>query len=298
MKRSATVSAFGPVVVQSPKQAKTNIKCSASPSIKMWLKRSASDSESLRTDSIQSCSASVYKDISKTIVNSENEKPSDVSENGFKMKSDTDKTNVTKTLSDEKETLCDTCDTSTSKRPKLEISSKTANSATNGLKKSCKRKLVDEGSPKKSKRFRQDDENARSENKSPAKNNEDKSPLKDLSSVMNKSPEKCDKIDNTFSSPARGLLQEWSSSVYQSPTANLPNLVVDGPQRKMLCTRNESKTVDWLTQMRKEKFDSLSPASKKCLKLEEKSMSSTKSLKSVEDSPVPSVKSKVSFLTV
>lgn len=154
------------------------------------------------------------------------------------------------------------------------------------VRKSCKRKLVEESSPEKSKKQRlnsdiesdsfsvisENKENVLNENKRNSQSpinrknaDENQDPKSDLN---NKSPDKnLGENSLMFNSPARISLKEQDSNVYQSPTANLPNSVIDGPQRKVDKPDNEDgkqKSVDWLTEMRIRKLAKQSPREKKC----------------------------------
>ncbi|KAL4238891.1 hypothetical protein ACF0H5_003598 [Mactra antiquata] len=269
VKRSATVSTFGPVIVQSPKQTKTSIKSSASPSIKMWLKRSASDSATLNT------SSNVLSSLPDVKVGNKSSDKADV-KIGSSVVPDsiTDSKPVKTEISQQTGspvTICSEPGPSAAKKIKTDsCNSKNTDVHTSGVRKSCKRKLVDD-SPTKIKRCKLDEclneENVLSNDKSThdvSDTSERKmSPLKELSSELNKIPDKCDKNKNIFSSPTRGMLQQLSTSIYQSPTANLPNTVVDGPLRKVLHTPSKTKTLDWLTQMRNERKVKVSPVSEK-----------------------------------
>lgn len=227
----------------------------------------------------------------------------------------------------ENETRC-----SPLKKPKLESAEQLgALVVKDGGRKSCKRKLVHEDtSPPQTKKFRtskrESDENCnsngledevrenlelRSENSSPDKRNS-QSPkkddvLKDTKSKVNASPVKVEQSAEAFCSPARIKINTLNVDSYQSPTANLPNLVVDGPQRSVKSLQDESekkKTVDWLTEMRIQKMAGQSPRVKKnrvkfgeCVdtSVPENTVGSVLSVKVKAPSPVRGVKSITSF---
>lgn len=256
---------FGPVTEVTPKRTRTSLVSTPSPSIKMWLKRSASEPVSLCEKTIRSveqigqgCSKSQVEDDSSTSQDSKQEDSSTVLESKLEVSAEDSNANNEENVS-------------ALKRRKLE----TVSDWTNGNKpvverKSCKRKLTDidqERSPKKQKRRNSkesentNDENGiqtskRQINKSPSPKKNDEV-LKDLDSEMNKSPVKNDIKEDLSGSPVRLQVKNLCASLYQSPTANLPNLVLDGPQavqRPMVAMENKKKAVDWLTQMRIQKM--------------------------------------------
>lgn len=272
LKRSATMP-FGPVTEVTPKRARTCLVSTPSPSIKMWLKRSASEPVSLCEETSRSveqigqgCSKSQVEDGSMTSHDTTQEDSGRVLDS--KLEINAEDSNVRNEEN-----------VSVLKRRKLE----TVSDWTNGNKqvverKSCKRKLTDidqERSPKKQKRRNSkesencNDENGiqtskRQINKSPSPKKNDEV-LKDLDSEMNKSPVKNYIKEDLSGSPVRLPIRNLSGSLYQSPTANLPNLVLDGPQtvhRPMVAMENNKKAVDWLTQMRIQKMSKANPEGK------------------------------------
>lgn len=273
LKRSASTP-FGPVTAVTPKQAKTSISSSPSPSIKMWLKRSASAPSSGTLFSGKgACGGSDFNGS----IDSRLDEPV-ICSPAKTRNIETDEKTETK-LADKD------CEKPQEKDDKQGT---VGNRSTQDLsvRKSCKRKLMEECSPQKSKKQRlncdidsdsfsvkeENKENVLIENKrkstSPVKrkNPDDNQTLK--SDLNNKSPDKnLGENSLMFNSPARISLKEQDSNVYQSPTANLPNSVIDGPQRKVDKPDNEDgkqKSVDWLTEMRIQKLAKRSPREKKC----------------------------------
>lgn len=268
LKRTSSLP-FGPVTEVTPKRARTCLVASPSPSIKMWLKRSASEPtalESANTDSL----------------NNMNQEQTDLQELSATVGKGSPTENSASTQSKNRDDLKETKDRLNEsisrdlpKRRKLECQSSSSNDKM--ARKSCKRKLTDidpEGSPKKHKKQKpvhDNDENSNSN--SSVQNSLDigentytvkaKSPsprksevLRSMDSELNKSPVKED-ISNPCISPLRLQVKDWNSEVYASPTANLPNLVVDGPviTNTLSAECKKTKTVDWLTQMRIQKMN-------------------------------------------
>ena len=267
MKRSSTVP-FGPVTAVTPKQAKISIQASPSPSIKMWLKRSASAPVS-----------------NSSVSNSNQNNPFTSDSNGVERPVDNQSSNIsaitneTDSCSAAKKSKTETVDSVKENRlaenSAINEETETKDTQKTGkpiIRKSCKRKLVDDDeSPGRCKKQRVSSDTVKDFNVIKEDKENTPSPekvVKDSKCDMSKSPVMRQVVlSDMFQSPARMSLKELDSNIYQSPTANLPNLVVDGPQIKVQQTEideDKKKTVDWLTQMRIQKLARHSPQSKKC----------------------------------
>ncbi|XP_053394670.1 denticleless protein homolog [Mercenaria mercenaria] len=309
LKRSATLP-FGPVKAVTPKQSKTSISASPSPSIKMWLKRSAS------APSADTLRSSINQTVSPTADSKGQSSGAERcvgSEHSAAGPSASEEASCSPAKKQKLETLVSERDSSRDNRlaenNKAEsVKGDIQENEKPTVRKSCKRKLVDDTSPQKCKKQRvgsdMDSENfnviTEDKENSPSPQKE-KTLFKDSYSEFSDSPAKKQVVfTDAIQSPARISLKELDSNIYQSPTANLPNLVVDGPQRKNQTGMDEDKKkgVDWLTQMRIQKMAKQSPQNKKCRgKLLDKlcESSSTESSQETERSPVssPKVKSPV-----
>jgi len=249
LKRTASFP-FGPVTEVTPKRARTAIIASPSPSIKTWLKRSASEPVSFQSDS----------DKEKSVDNACKE------------------INV-ELLKGNKDLIDKTCEINSAESKRRKIEDPVVSTSEKLVKKSCKRKLTDidpDTSPKKQKKQKSihDGDKACNGLNSDVSNAENmgetkrKSPspkkseiLKNLDSELNKSPNKNLKENENCElnfSPIRLPMKNFDTNIYASPTANLPNVVSDAPlvvTQPSVIDNQKKKTVDWLTQMRIQKMN-------------------------------------------
>ncbi|KAH3847964.1 hypothetical protein DPMN_090300 [Dreissena polymorpha] len=289
LKRSATVP-FGPVTETTPKRARTSASSTPSPSIKMWLKRTASEPLSSIIEH-SSYETSAYASSNKSSFCSElpvclkqattfnSTADGDTNSQAGKVCASFSSKEVRKTPLAE----CLLMDGSSRspKRIKIEFKNPVDIGLDSGclssetVRKSCKRKLIaseNDPSPKQHKRQRlfglgnENQEVLKNKLTNPTLPSPGKklSPLKDLDSEYNKSPEKVT-VSKMPLTPARVSLCDWNSMMYQSPTANLPNIVLDGPQVNTVAMaepEGKKKTVDWLTHMRIQKMSTKGPQGK------------------------------------
>ncbi|WAR19019.1 DTLB-like protein, partial [Mya arenaria] len=279
LKRSSTLP-FGPVTETTPKRGKAGTDRAQSPSIKLWLKRCASqpatsgnqtqtDGPSVAKKSAQICDKQTENSKSKTVIQGCSPQllenlPSHMSGLAAGLEMDSNSRSP--------------------KRLKVEFRKPIVESPKPvEMRKSCKRKLtaLDDVSPSAQKRQKinfngvfnekenhNKEDTERPNNFSPVKQS---SPLKDLDSELNinplaRSPQAVKGMSKPRPAPvtpSRLAVNEWSLRVYQSPTANLPNFVVDGPSTPYLPDLTpRSRGVDWLTQMRIQKLGGHSPQEK------------------------------------
>ena len=277
----------------TPKRAKTFPSCSSSavsPSIKQWLKRSASDSVTA-SDESQTKRLKVTETENETKVEKEATRLEDrVSENAK---------NISKISDKSAEQVS---------RSQVVLEQRSVG------KPSCKRKLDESEDERPSKRInvrkspmKENNTAMRSEIQACAKETETKentnrtissvkhsptkkSPLKNLSSDINSSPDKRVQAGELeFYSPARPRNLEIDPKTLSSPTSNLPNLVMDSPvsSKKVSNKENEDKKtkIDWLTQMRMQKLGKQSAGTKSCSrKLSDKYVQNTETVSRSKES--------------
>lgn len=167
-------------------------------------------------------------------------------------------------------------------------------------KPSCKRKLEESSGERPSKKLnvnksplkenKETKENQRSQEKANSvldssvnqtkesnfkdSSNKQSTPLKDLKSDINTSPDK--RVQDgklEFYSPARPHKLDIDAKTLSSPTTNLPNSVLDSPVNSKKVLNSQSNTevkkskVDWLTELRLQKKGRQSNANKSCSKI-------------------------------
>ena len=249
---------------RTPKRAKTfpSTSSAVSPSIKHWLKRSASDSPTSK-DEVKNKKCKFSENESTFITTSAANSEYSLIENSGKACEKTGASSgpMSRTLEAQNQRIVGRI--------------------------SCKRKL-DESSgentcERPNKRLNMHDSPTKDVMKSPEKENSGASslavvadisgvksnklkssptkqsaPFKDLKSDINSSPDKRVQEGHLeFYSPARPSKFDIDAKTLASPTTNLPNSVVDSPTntKKIINKENEEKkpVVDWLTQIRMQK---------------------------------------------
>jgi len=304
----------------TPKRAKTGTTSALqSPSIKMWLKRGASEPASSVSDSSgEGATGSGSSPAKRRNLGAENDGKgghtgkagSAGGQSAHKGCSPQLLENLPVTLKQSglTESVFHDGSSRSPKRIKIEFKNPVTSSPLAGSsRKSCKRKLteLEDESVNTEKRQRIDfdgvlwNEDIRSIDKEnlagkliSSKSVDKKTiPLQSLDSELNKSPNTDIEFSRSLKkgtvsplnqspvkngnsldgnvlgpvTPSRKTLIDWNARIYQSPTANLPNLVVDGPTtpvRPVVESSPKPKGMDWLTQMRIQKLSGHSPQSK------------------------------------
>ena len=247
---------------RTPKRAKTIPSTSAavSPSIKQWLKRSASDSPTSKEEVINKKSKlSGNESITTTCAaNSEDKLAVSSGKVGVKTHPNSGSMSRTQEVQSQrivgriscKRKLDDSCsEENTSERPSKRLN--VNGSPTKDMAKSPEKENSDARSVKA------DSDNLKS-NKLKNSPTKQSTPFKDLKSDINSSPDKrVQEGQLEFYSPARPRKFDMDAKTLASPTTNLPNSVLDSPSnaKKIVNKENDDKkpTVDWLTQIRMQK---------------------------------------------
>ena len=273
----------------TPKRPKQTTTSALSPSIKTWLKRRASDSQE----------PAVYGGVCKKpkLIEPSGGRSGSVKRSASEMDEDENvSSNVDKRLK------TDDTDTDDCKRTVIKSFSKHINSDETHNKTDLITQ-VDEtvGSNKENKPIKADCNEKCGSTLSPVKD------LRILKNIdTNSSPEKSEeRKEHEVYTPVRSRMFEINTGEgVQSPTANLPNLVVDGPVESPRHTGTDQskskKKVDWLTEMRIQKLSgksvTKSPGNKHCSRsLLDKLNSSVKMEKDAEidaEEPVTVIKPK------
>ena len=249
---------------RTPKRAKTIPSTSAavSPSIKQWLKRSASDSPTSK-DEVKNKKSKLSKSESNSTTSAvyKGDRSVDSESSGkVREKTDTSSGPVSRTQEVQnqrivrriacKRKLDDSCsDENTSERPSKRLN--IHGSPTKDMAKSPEK----ENSGARSVEADSDNLKSNKLKNSPTKQS---TPFKDLKSDINSSPDKrVQEGQLEFYSPARPRKFDIDAKTLASPTTNLPNSVLDSPSnaKKIFNKENDDKkpTVDWLTQLRMQK---------------------------------------------